>query len=79
MGRAFARPLILPWTWIPTYQSSGICVSLLNSGHDCKTSCSSQDHGIWNGRRHDLVNFEYLSRKNGWVDGFGDAHGEGSK
>ena len=35
MGRAFARPLILPWTWIPTFQSSGICVSLLNSGHDC--------------------------------------------
>ena len=35
MGRAFARPLILPWTWIPTNQSSCICVSLLNSRHDC--------------------------------------------
>ena len=25
MGRAFARPLILPWTWIPTNQSSYMC------------------------------------------------------
>ena len=43
MGRAFARPLILPWTWILSNLSSNIYASLLS------------------------------------LDGFGDAHGEGSK
>ena len=30
MGRAFARPLILPWTWILSNLSSNIYASLLS-------------------------------------------------
>ena len=34
MGRAFARPLILPWTWILSNLSSNIYASLLSQQHD---------------------------------------------
>ena len=34
MGRAFARPLILPWTWILSNLSSNIYASSLSQQHD---------------------------------------------
>ena len=55
---------------VPMQQSNANGKSALSGPHD---------HGIWNGLRHESVNFEYLSRKNGWVDGFRGAHGDGSK
>ena len=34
MGRAFARPLILPWTWILSSVGSNTYASLLSQQHD---------------------------------------------